>query len=738
VCDALTLDDLRDNDFPHLAHYAETGAVGVMNCAVAGPKTPTAATLTLAVGQQARGEPTDEQAFNGWETVAGERGTAREVFARRIGLISAGNLPYGIVHLGFASLMRRGLAEERLGAALAQARPPVRTLVLGSADTDIPGRRAALLTVDAAGRGSGVLPLSRQAAAAPFRRVDDPVRLMQAALESDADCVVIQLGDTARAEALRPRLAPVDYLAARKAALRRLNILLFLLVGRLEQEGEQADLLLVSPYPPSDDTRHPAAWGRLPPILARGPHFPPGLLASATTRTPGLVANTDIAPTILRLLDASVPLTMVGRPLRSVPAFASGPMRVAAVARLEYIAALNGRATVPILLPLGAACVFLVFGAMIARRRGGTEASRRFAPGFVFFLTLPTALLLAPLLVPPTLFEYGLRIVAWMLILTAACYLAAQRLRVSPPVVAAFLGMALVAGDTLAGQPLLKDSLFSSYPLSGIRYYGVGNEYLGALLGFALAGGFAWLDDRRLPYPPGDAGRGPRLLLALGWLLLMLLLGWPGLGANAGSLAATGAGFGVGAAILRGRRPTVRLALACIAAGLLLAFAFSALDAALAQTGGVSHSGAAIRAASEGRGPGYLAQIAARKIAMNLRLLLTPWILLAAAVIAGTMLAAQALIGDALKSVLQRRPWMARGWAAIAAAAGAALVFKDSGVVTVAFLIGGACLILLYYSLVPCAQKPMDNASSTGVPFRASIFGRQWRRRADPRQEADL
>jgi hypothetical protein len=186
----------------------------------------------------------------------------------------------------------------------------------------------------------------------------------------------------------------------------------------------------------------------------------------------------------------------------------------------------------------------------------------------------------------------------------------------------------------------------------------------------------------------------------------MLLLGWPGLGANAGSLAATGAGFGVGAAILRGKRPTVRLALGCIAAGLLLAFAFSALDAALAESGGVSHSGAAIRAASTGRGPGYLAEIVTRKIGMNLRLLVSPWILMAAAVIVGTMLAARALIGETLKRVLQQRPWTARGWAAIAAAAGAALVFKDSGVVTVAFLLGGACLILLYYCLVPCSQEP--------------------------------
>ena len=39
-------------------------------------------------------------------------------------------------------------------------------------------------------------------------------------------------------------------------------------------------------------------------------------LASATTRTPGLIANVDIAPTILHLFAAPIPRTMVGRPVQ--------------------------------------------------------------------------------------------------------------------------------------------------------------------------------------------------------------------------------------------------------------------------------------------------------------------------------------------------------------------------------------------------------------------------------------
>jgi hypothetical protein len=720
LCDALTLDDLRSAAYPHLAHAVETGAIGLMNCAVAGTKTPTAATLTLAIGQHLPAEATDELAANDFEAVLGERGDVRAVYARRTGTpsvaLTSSDPVLTVHHLGIASLARRDLAANRLGAALAQVTPPVRAFVIGNTDAANWQRRAALLTVDATGTGVGfVAPLSSHPTN-PSGLTDDPIALMQAALEANAELCVLQLGDTARVEAERPQLSLDAYHDARYHAINRLDLLLYLLTAKLEEEGRSADILLVSPYPPADDARHPDSWHRLTPVLALGPDFPAGLLTSATTRTPGLIANVDIAPTLLALFHAPVPATMIGHPAQSLLTSQSGLLRSAAVARLDYVAALNAQALVGVVVPIGAVCFLMVMGSLVARKRGGRATSQWFAPGLVFTLTLPMAAMLAPLLVPPTLLEYGLRIAAWMLGLTMACYLLARLTRVSPPVMAALLGVLLVAGDTLAGQPLLKDSALSSYPLSGIRYYGVGNEYLGMLLGLALMGGFAWLDDRALPCPPGKNGGALRWGLGLGWLGLALLLGWPGLGANAGSLAATGAGFGTGAALLRGRRATLRLALAWILVGLLLALGFGALDAAFASAspalgGSRSHFGEALHAAAGGRGPGYLVEIVLRKVGMNLRLLMSPWLLAAAAMPVITILGARALVGEALREVLVRRPWTARGLSTVFAAGLASLVFKDSGVVTVTYLIGATCLLLLYPVVCGETQTPPGNSA---------------------------
>ena len=714
LCDRLTMDDLQSADSGALQTWARFGAMGVMNDVVPGPRSALSATLTLAAGQQVLSEPTDAQAASEGETIPGERGTARAVYARRMGALPIGQaLPlHPIWHLGMASLERRGLATERLGAALAQAAPPVRAELYGNADTDVPDRRAALLTVDAAGIGTGQVGMRRGGySGSSFGRVDDPLALMQALTESDAGLVVLQLGDLDRAEAARPHLSPAAYRQARQEALHRLRLLLSLFYSWIQTQP-RTDLLIVSAFPPAEAHRYPVAWTRLTPVVAYGPDFGSGLLTSATTRTSGLIANVDIAPTLLQLFHAPIPHTMVGRPLQITAKTMPAAKRVATAARKEFISALNEAVKTWGMVPITLICLLLIVTGMVQRRTGGPTAARRFAWAIVLLQSLTAATLLAPILIPPTAEEYTLRIAAWMGALTIASYLLARVMRVSPPVGASVLLIALLAADSCTGQALQKDSLLCSDAVSGLRYYGIGNEYLGPLLAAALSGLFALLDDRGVRFPPDAAGRSVRLLVAGVWLSLMVILGWPGWGANAGSLACTGAGFGVGLALLCGRRATVGLAAVCIGFGLALAFGFGVVDAA--RSGGASsHFGAALQASAGGRGPGYLAEIVVRKIGMNLRLLASPpfWVLAALALL--PLGAGRALIGEPLRQALARRPWLTQGMKATLATLIAALIFKDSGVITAAGLFAVSCACPLYAALTDTQDFALDEANLT-------------------------
>jgi hypothetical protein len=696
LCDALTFDDLHDNLYPHLYHLAENGAVALMNTAVSGSRTPAAALLTIATGAQQSAKATDELAYDIGETVREGGGKARDVYRQQTGAAP----PSGkqIVHLGISSLIQRDLNNTTLGALLAAAQPPRRAVVCGNADTDRPQRRAALLAIDSRGLASGDVALSQPDPNWPFGLADANVETLSRYIaESDAALFVLQLGDTARLHAIGDKWPPAQRLRSRRQALARLDLLLYLLETRLAEAGQRADVLLVSPYPGATHELHLAGWDRLSPLLAFGPDFPPGLLTSPTTRTAGLVANVDVAPTILRLLNCDVPTAMIGRPMRRATiGDMDGAHRLALLARKDFVSVLDAQAMTPVTVSIAAVCLTLFLCGFVARRRSGPRGARRWAWILVCGANFPVALLLAPILIPPTLLEYGLRIAAWMGALAAVCYLLARPLRLSPPVVACLFGLLILTADILAGQPLQKDSLLSSSALNGVRYYGVGNEYLGVILGIALMGGFAWFDDRAVPLPLPPKSRVGIALIAL-WLVIMWLLGWPGLGANSGSLVVTTVAFGAGARLLTGHRPTWKLWLACVVLGLFLSFAFSGLDALWAREGS-SHAGRALRAATHGRGGSYLAAIAWRKIKMNLGFLLNPFLILDAVITAAVVIAARRFIGDAVRQTLQRRPWLARGLATLPGTVAAALLFKDSGFVTVAFLTGGACLMALWYA----------------------------------------
>ena len=552
------------------------------------------------------------------------------------------------------------------------------------------------LTGDAPQIRSVVVDLTRPDTANKDRLMDDPLADYAAVnAHEEADLVIIHAGELARIEAEQQRgaLTANAYIVARQNALRRLNILVYLL--RRSPPNRPTDLLLIA-GPPLDFPMKEKPT-RLFPVLASGPDFPPGLLVSATTRTAGLVANADFAPTIAALIHAPVPAGNSGRPIRTVQDKASGEERLAIAVRIDYVAELNGKALTSVGIPLFGLCAALVTAGLLLRR-GRPHRARVFAPACVFTLNAGAAMLLAPLLVPPTLWEYGLRIAAWMLGLTLACYILARVTQIAPPLWAALFTITLVAGDIVTGQNLLKGSMLSGYPLSGIRYYGVGNEYLGAVIGFALAGSFALLDNRRIPFPLPDAAKHIRYGMILLWAVLAFLLGWPALGANAGSLIVTGAGFGVGGVILRGGRPTWRTGAISALTGLLLAFAFSALDAVFARRE-ASHFGAVMQTAAGGRGAGYLLVIALRKIGMNLHLLISPYFLAGAGMIVLVILLTRRVLGADLQHLWQRHIGLAQGQKALTAAGVASLLFKDSGVVTALFVAGSAWLIVFWFLL---------------------------------------
>src|SRR5262249_8719366 len=150
--------------------------------------------------------------------------------------------------------------------------------------------------------------------------------------------------------------------------------------------------------------------------------------------------------------------------------------------------------------------------------------------------------------------------------------------------------------DLLLGGRAIALSILSDFPLSGMRFYGIGNEYLG--LGVAaLIGAVTWEGDSKLhiamPY---------HALIAIVGILTTLVVGHPAYGANFGGGLTAAAGFAVAWMLAAGVRLDGRsgvlllLGLALLGAGML------ALDA-LRPEPARSHMGdLAQRVAAQGPG----------------------------------------------------------------------------------------------------------------------------------------
>jgi hypothetical protein len=412
----------------------------------------------------------------------------------------------------------------------------------------------------------------------------------------------------------------------------------------------RARVVLIADRPPP---------GQLGLVALAGPGIPPGtLLRSPTTRTPGLIAAIDLTP--------------AGRPLQ----FLEVDDAVDATERFAQRVAATQAATVPVLSTYGVlAGIALVLGLMAVLRPHATRAARAALTlatgGTVALLAIGIVPVSPPLL--PVVF----------VVLSAALALAATGLarhRAIDALLCLLVGSLLI--DAARGAPLVAHSPLSGYYLAGIRYYGIGNEFMGLLIGAAL-----------MSVPR-------RALVPMGFLVIAAL-GLPFFGANAGGAMSAAAGF---ALLGRGRARWLGVVGAVVATAVLLA-----LIDRLQPDSVQSHIGQAA-----GRGPGAWGAIVLGKLAMNARLARAPGTLIAlAAVVPAAFLLVRGAIGQRVQQALAAAPDRAGRLPAALGAAGAALVFNDSGIVAALLLLAPVLVTVIETAL--CASLPSISEPSGSV-----------------------
>ncbi|MBI2843980.1 MAG: hypothetical protein HYX78_11325 [Armatimonadetes bacterium] len=670
-----SLDDILRPELGNISRLIEIGAIGVMNARPAsgrivddtdvGGYSMEGGCAAISSGTRAAATVDARSAYSSWEKTV-ERRPAQELYASFYGK-SPGRAE--VLHMGMNSL-RFANEDARYpveigGVGTSLHRAGLRTAAIGNSDIPaVPHREAALIAADDDGivdYGDVSSKFVVHDPAAPYGVRTDTARLISKFRQSadKADFIVVDVGDTARAASYAGYCLEEQGTSHMRRAMRTADAVIGGILKEIDLSRDR--IILLSPNPSVDE------FNFLPPVIAAGAGVSHGLLWSGSTRRKGIITNADISASILDFFGVDAPYSFVGRPTNS----AEGSAR--------DLADLNRRIRLqmerqPIMRGIA---IFLTVYVIILT---AYALLRRDASAWASWAALVPVTVFLAVLWLPAFVNFALigTVIALPVLIVAILVAACMALRSAGRAFGWICGCVVLSAvlDLIGGPVLLRDSVMSYTPAGGSRYYGIGNEHMGSLIGAAVIGGGILADalggSRRLKIP----------LVASLLTIVALMIGLPSYGANAGGAISAVASVVAVVMLWTGRRVRpahVALAAAVIAASIALVL----LVDSLRSTGEQSHVARAARLITAG-GPKEAAIVIGRKLEMNMLLLrYSAWSKLLFACIAGIV---AALSSQRLRVLdrLNKDGYIVSAIIAAGVGVGAALIFNDSGVVAAA------------------------------------------------------
>ncbi|MZQ83752.1 hypothetical protein GQF01_16705 [Paenibacillus sp. 5J-6] len=438
-----------------------------------------------------------------------------------------------------------------------------------------------------------------------------------------------------------------------------------------------------------------------------------GILVSESTRRLGIVTSQDFTSTLLNEFKIPVPNGLIGIPLA-----ASGMSHALdELVRDQSSIQMIYRSRPSLLYPFATFEMIVLLISLIyalwIKRRGRKEVVP--AQGvlrilLLSLLTAPAVMLILGWIAVPATTQFGINGAIIMLVVSlvaGSLILAFILTAYSETTAMIWLGVgtaAIIVLDTCTGAYAMKYSVLGYDPMIGARYYGIGNEYMGVLIGALVLGITAAL-QRRYAARGTRASRTAALAACAAFLLVTVCLTAPSLGANAGGALSAAVAFGVaGVQCFAGERwRELRLGRASALLAALLALGVGALwllnsadsPAAFARE---SHVGRAFHALRAGQFD-QIGHLIVRKLRMNVHLLrASVW----SKVLITSLFVMAVLVlrpRGRLRVWQHKNPYWMYGFSANMIGAIAALLLNDSGIVAAATMIVFVAVPLLLLRL---------------------------------------
>ncbi|NBI28482.1 hypothetical protein ERL59_05890 [Chengkuizengella sp. YPA3-1-1] len=329
--------------------------------------------------------------------------------------------------------------------------------------------------------------------------------------------ILIELGDLDRLYVDKLYYSPARFYQLQQEVLKELDEFLGEIINDMNPEDS---MILFSPQVHRDAKEVKLL---LTPFIYYDKQITPGLLTSSTTKRTGIVSHVDMAPSLLKLFQTSTPSGIMGNTIMAEENDQKNVhWLVEEIKKIQNIYQLRPKLLYSF---VTYEVIVLIISLLFVIK--GLRQGIPFIKPFLF------SLLIAPLVMLWMGYFSGLSSLIQIIFFLAVTILLSMMFQyfsiISMLTIISFSTSFMILMDGLLGAYAMKHSVLGYDVMIGARYYGIGNEFMGVLIGSTALAATMFFHVTYLKY-----NRLTKWLIAVYFLIVIFYLGAPFLGTNAG------------------------------------------------------------------------------------------------------------------------------------------------------------------------------------------------------------
>lgn len=534
IIDRVNLNDYLKNNAKNIQKLINDGAIGLMNTQTANDYIQSSAYLTIGTGTRAStAGDFSSISLNSFENYL--YGNAESLYRLNTGLTPGNN---DILNIGISKLIEASKKENYqitpglLGQILKENNIPV--YVFGNADSKdengtIYKRYAALIAMDKNGVSHGDVSgdILKKDNNSPFFIKTDYDKLYEnyKKIEKSGGLFIFDTGDTSRVNDFSSYTSSDVTSRLKKNAIIDADNFIGNIVKSLDLSKDI--LIIATPFPSRNDIK---TNNLITPLIIDGPNYH-GLTTSQTTKRGGIIVNTDIAPTILSYFNLKLPVEMLGHPISSINS--ANKLNYLNNLDTAIVSTHNAR---PIVLKSYVIFLIIVLILYLAMFFLKIEILRYIKPIILGIMSVPFVLLILPLFGTQSIYVDFTIIISITIAFVSLLKISVKN-ELDIFMIISLLTSFAIALDIFTGSHLMKDSILGYDAIAGARFYGIGNEYMGVLIGSTIMGIMTLIQKYDSKYV--------KVLSITIFIAVFMLMILPGYGAKIGGFITGFMAFGV-------------------------------------------------------------------------------------------------------------------------------------------------------------------------------------------------